>query len=457
MREALAKAPVGVTSVAGAICLAQWVARRIDPEALKVLAQQGKWLELEDTLSPAGLFPIGPVAGPLAESLMRARFGDNYGLQCREPLRQAVAALYRSLAGQKRFQVFSPRLRHLPHNLEAMGVITADERIRLDPWSADVLEFAERTPYESAGSLVLVPPVRDLGLLAKMEEDVAPDDYNGRQVSETTPFLLGVSEITNRQFEAFLASQAGEDWRVDRVTRAGAGMAAPISPEAKKTNEYHLYHWSPDAASSRYRPPRDRLEHPVTYVSWFAANAYCRWITHLDFGSPRQSTADGTSFRLPTASEWLWVAKGGHADAKYPWDDYNSNLVSYPGAGSIAASTMTSESQRLRRLILNEEKDTRPVGAEAASSFGVFGIIGNVKEWVNDTLLSKSPKEKRQRLILGGSRNLGEASYSFWYFSTLFPENTNPDVGFRVARHLSRQEIELLARNEASLASLVLG
>ena len=135
-------------------------------------------------------------------------------------------------------------------------------------------------------------------------------------------FYMDVYEVTNAQYKKFV--DANPEWGKDHI------------PSRYHDGNY-LKHWTGNSYG--------RGDHPVVYVSWYAAMAYAEW----------------AGKRLPTEAEWERAARGGLSGKKYPWGDLlDSNKAKYRGGGTTA------------------------VGTYPPNEYGLYDMAGNVWEWCLD-------------------------------------------------------------------------
>jgi formylglycine-generating enzyme required for sulfatase activity len=162
---------------------------------------------------------------------------------------------------------------------------------------------------------------------------------------------------------------------------------------------------------------RDR--HPVVNVSWNDAKAYVAWL----------SRKTGQTYRLLRDAEWEYAARGGSAEA-YPWGNdagfENANCLQCGAAGFAG-------------------KQTTEVGKFAANGFGLFDVIGNVWEWVEDCDSStmKAVSEPATdsggcsaRILRGGSFKTAAHEANLARRRPGSPVVRSSQNGFRVARDL---------------------
>jgi formylglycine-generating enzyme required for sulfatase activity len=102
-----------------------------------------------------------------------------------------------------------------------------------------------------------------------------------------------------------------------------------------------------------------RDHQPVIKVSWDNAQRYVKWLSKIT----------GKTYGLLTEAKYEYAARAGTLTA-YPWgDDIGNNHANCGGCGS--------------RWDLAQ---TAPVGSFAPNEFGLYDMVGNVWEWVEDCL-----------------------------------------------------------------------
>lgn len=209
---------------------------------------------------------------------------------------------------------------------------------------------------------------------------------------DVEPFYLDVDDVTNAEFLQFV--QAKSEW-------SGGGADTALH------NGRYLEHWGPEG------PSEDDLDRPVTFVTWYAAVAYCQW----------------RGRRLPTETEWEFAAGGGAPDPMFPWgsDPPSDELVSWSADGI---------------------DEPVPVASYPPNGFGLYDMAGNVWKFLADEWRDSHEGEllrpggldpdtaaavTSRRVVRGGSWGAAAVNLRVRYRDSHRPHDAREMVGFRCA------------------------
>ena len=192
------------------------------------------------------------------------------------------------------------------------------------------------------------------------------DEKPSHKVTLSNGFWMGQKEVTVGAYKRYAAAR---------------GRQMPLEPNSGGRPLNHR--WRNEAM-------------PIVNVTWEGAQAYCGW-------------AGG---RLPTEAEWEYAARAG------------STVPRYGDLDEIAWYADDSGRQHLDSPIINltlywkrlneNGNGMHEVGQKRANGFGLFDMLGNVWEWVNDwydqNYYQNSPSQDpsgpssgTERVLRGGS------------------------------------------------------
>ena len=242
-------------------------------------------------------------------------------------------------------------------------------------------------------------------------------------------FYLEIETVTNARFAEFVASTG-------YVTEAETfGCAAVFSglltdKALAAQNVAHTPWWvrvhgaiwsAPEGPGSSIE---DRMDHPVTQVSWNDAMAFAAWV----------------GGRLPTEAEWEHAARGGNRHRRYPWGDEE------PTDEKIFCNIWQGRFP-YQNTLADGFFGTAPTRSFTPTEDGLYNLAGNVWEWTADPFrirsLSRQAKirnedaRKNADKVLKGGSFLCHKSYCYRYRIAarmgLSPDSASSNTGFRVA------------------------
>lgn len=230
-------------------------------------------------------------------------------------------------------------------------------------------------------------------------------------------FFISSKEITNSQFCVFLNEVGNQEENGQEYINTDFGFDDIKCQIEQKGDQFVV------------QPGFEN--HPVICVSWYGANAYCRWMAEKT----------GKKYRLPTEAEWEYAARDGGKDIRYAW---GNDFPKGKKGGNIADAA--NKKRYPDYVMATAEYDdgyiyTSPVAQFEPSGLGLYDMTGNVAEWCSDwkdnytysaATNPMGPESGDDKVKRGGDWNTGLSTISLFQRSGNRPGATSVMTGFRI-------------------------
>lgn len=203
--------------------------------------------------------------------------------------------------------------------------------------------------------MVVVPP----GQFMMGREGGEKDRYEGpvRKVTIGYAFAVGRFELTNAEYRRFVEATGHKT--------AGSGCNVFFGDRVEPL------------PNTSWRDPgygrRIRDDEPVACIRWSDAKAYVSWL----------AGRTGKQYRLLTEAEWEYAARAG-TRGDYTWGDDASVACRYANIHDESAVRSGPSLPYSPPTCDDGHPEVAPVGRFLPNAFGLYDMIGNVWEWVED-------------------------------------------------------------------------
>jgi len=288
------------------------------------------------------------------------------------------------------------------------------QRLRVRLLTIEEARFAKLKPTQTTKSgheLVLMSPT-SITMGASRREPGRRANEVLRTVDLGRLFYLSKHEVTNEQFAAFAPGHDSGEFQDQRI---------------------------------------NKVNQPVTNVSWIEAVLYCNWLSqqekldpfyNIEFGKVVGFNQGAIGYRLPLEAEWAWAARhltDQSSLLRFPWGEKLPPPNRHGNYADLSAQHVVG------RIIFGYNDNhivSAPIGTFEANAKGIYDLGGNVSEWMHDyyvipepgiSLGALGPAKGDYHVIRGSSWMHGTVTdlrLSFRDYGT----ESRQDVGFRIAR-----------------------
>ncbi|PHI19152.1 hypothetical protein CEQ90_14505 [Lewinellaceae bacterium SD302] len=329
-----------------------------------------------DLFAPLGTGPRQAVADQLNQNYLPALLELREYYQIQDPgeakrLEVAVRRIANRSGLEDRIEEF---LAPPPHNIASENVALKARQIAKN--FREIPAGNYQYQLDEKGNFISTFPIRKEGI----------------KTIKLSGFWLQETEVSNADYQLFLEDLLRQRYfdLLDTVAIAEADYNQFL-PEGQRD----------PSINSLYRERVELLHnHPVTSISHRAAELYATWLTEVYNQDPKRKDQVTVRFRLPTADEIAYAARGGRKYSPYPWGgpsvanakgcflaNFNTSLIEHPINGK-SLWDMVDKEKALRNPSSEPGCDfasdggllTVPVDAYFPNDYGIYNLSGNAAE-----------------------------------------------------------------------------
>ena len=245
-----------------------------------------------------------------------------------------------------------------------------------------------------------------MGCADQSDKDCEVEERPAHEVRISKGFWIGQTEVTVRAYKRFVAA-----------TKGSMPEEAPLYLGEDVNPQWQYWAW------------------PMIMVSWTDAQKYCEW----------------AGLRLPTEAEWEYAARAGSSGSRYgdiediAWYGGNSGRIKI-----VPERVAPEERENLLRRLRENKHRPQPVAQKKPNEFGLYDMLGNVREWTRDFNFRfdgeskqdpQGPQVGRYRIVKGGNYHNWATASRASQRDILLPFDADSGTGFRCAGDLPASKV----------------